>query len=105
MTYYAEIKNDKVVRVIASNSNFISKLSGEWVETFKEIDNNSRKMFAGIEMNYDRVKNQFYPNQPYPSWTKDSNNDWNPPIPHPNDEKFYLWNENEKSWDIREVNW
>ena len=104
MTYYAEIKNDKVVRVIVSNSNFISTLSGEWIETFTKLKNNSRKMFAGVGMNYDRIKNQFYPKQPFPSWSKDNNNDWNPPIPYPNDEKFYAWNENNQSWDIRNMN-
>ena len=36
--------------------------------------------------------------QPYPSWTLDSNQDWQPPTARPDDDE-YNWNEDTKTWD------
>lgn len=39
------------------------------------------------------------PSSPYPSWVWDeAEHDWVPPIPYPNDEKVYMWNEETQSW-------
>jgi hypothetical protein len=47
---------------------------------------------------YDVQKELFYTSQPYPSWTLDENNDWNPPTPMPTDDKMYRWNETDLDW-------
>jgi len=40
------------------------------------------------------------PAQPYPSWTWDADNQrWVSPVPYPDDDKFYQWNEETQSWD------
>lgn len=39
----------------------------------------------------------FYP-QPYPSWTLDENNVWQPPIPVPDYTNDYLWDEQNQQW-------
>jgi hypothetical protein len=44
----------------------------------------------------------FYPPQPFPSWTRNEGS-WQPPIPYPNDDNVYTWNEDEQSWDIVEL--
>ena len=37
--------------------------------------------------------------QPFPSWVVDTETaTWQPPIPYPNDEKVYLWDEGSLSW-------
>jgi hypothetical protein len=43
------------------------------------------------------------PTSPYNSWIYDEENyTWNPPIPQPNDENVYTWNEEDQQWDIVE---
>ena len=37
------------------------------------------------------------PAQPYPSWTWDGER-WNPPVPYPDDDKFYQWDEETQTW-------
>jgi hypothetical protein len=46
-------------------------------------DNRINKNYAGIGYTYDRNKENFIAPQPYPSWTLDSNYDWQPPVPQP----------------------
>jgi hypothetical protein len=39
--------------------------------------------------------------QPYKSWIwNDELIKWDPPVPYPDDENFYTWNEEDQSWDI-----
>ena len=41
------------------------------------------------------------PSQPYPSWAWDETNRfWEVPVPYPEDENYYEWNENTLSWDL-----
>lgn len=43
---------------------------------------------------FDEINNRFMPPQPYSSWSFDENSfSWEAPIPKPNEEKFYVWNE------------
>jgi len=40
------------------------------------------------------------PKQPYDSWTWNAEDQvWEPPVPRPNDDKYYEWNEETQSWD------
>ena len=39
--------------------------------------------------------------QPYPSWTlNETTGDWEAPVPKPDEENFYEWNEETQSWDL-----
>lgn len=58
-----------------------------------------RKNYAGIGFIYDPDLDAFYEPQPYPSWTLNTNTcQWDSPIPHPQDGKSYMWDENTTSW-------
>lgn len=46
MTYFAEIKDGKVIQVIVATQKVIDTLEGDWVET--KIDHSIRKNYAGI---------------------------------------------------------
>ena len=85
---YAQIQDGKVVNVIIADADFIAALpnSGDFVA----YD------IAGIGWNYDGT--QFYPPQPFPSWTLDDNHDWQAPVPYPTDDKFYTWSEDKLNW-------
>ena len=60
-----------------------------------------RGNYAGIGFTYDPDNDVFYAEQPYPSWTLDESTwDWIPPVPYPDDDQRYVWNEDEEAWDL-----
>jgi len=62
-----------------------------------------RGNYAGIGYIYDSENDVFYAEQPYPSWLlNESTWTWNPPIPYPDDDLIYDWNEETESWDLVE---
>jgi len=62
-----------------------------------------RKNYAGIGYIYDANRDAFIPPKPYASWVLDENTcSWVAPIPHPNDNSFYIWNETTLSWGKQE---
>ena len=110
MSYWAEIDDDDIViRVTVGNDNdenqdrgykwLIDNLGGTWVETF--IDGGIRKNFAGIGYIYDKDMDIFYIPKPFPSWILNESAIWEAPIPIPQDEYFYAWNEETLQWEIR----
>ena len=105
MAYYAQIVADIVTEVIVVNDDITDGaqfahdlLGGEWIQTFTNTDKN----FAGIGYTYDAATNNFIAPQPYPSWTLDSNGDWQPPVPQPPAPPRTYWNEETQSWVIYE---
>lgn len=116
MAYFAQIDEDGTVLQVISISNtdapdpapshseplgeaFIANvlgLSGEWRQT--SYNGNFRKQYAGIGYHYDDAADVFVAPQPYPSWTLDSNHDWQPPTPCPSDGGRYRWDEETLSW-------
>ena len=103
MAHFAEINSDnQVLRVIVVADEHETNgtewcqnlLGGTWVQT--SYNNRIRKQYAGIGFTYDPDADVFVAPQPYPSWTLDSNHDWQPPTPKP--EGDYSWNEEELEW-------
>lgn len=83
----------------AKGREFCNKLlGGEWIQT--SYNNNFRKQYAGIGWTYDADADQFVSPQPYPSWSLDSNNDWQAPTPKPNGD--YFWNEQQLNWILHQ---
>jgi len=64
--------------------------------SYNAATNGYRKQYAGIGYTYDEVRDQFVALQPYPSWTLDENNDWQPPTPKPDGD--YYWSEEDLVW-------
>ncbi len=62
-----------------------------------------RKNHAAKGYTYDETRDAFIAPQPYASWTlNDDTCLWDPPIPYPDDDKQYQWNEETTSWDLVE---
>ena len=61
-------------------------------------NNNIRKQYAGIGFTYNAEADVFVAPQPYPSWTLDSNHDWQAPVARPS-EGLWAWNETTQTWD------
>tara|TARA_Y100000289_G_scaffold44105_1_gene43892 strand:- start:352 stop:720 length:369 start_codon:yes stop_codon:yes gene_type:complete len=116
MAHFAELdENNVVLQVIVVHNNellddegqenevkgvqFCTSLFGHnnWIQT--SYNNNMRKQFAGIGFTYDDVNDVFVAPQPFPSWSLDENHDWQAPIPMPEDDKEYSWNEETQAWD------
>lgn len=71
-------------------------LPGIWKQC--SYHGNIRKQYPGPGYTYDWDADVFISPQPYPSWTLDSNYDWQPPVPYPTDGGAYDWNEQTQSW-------
>ena len=77
-------------------------LGGVWIQT--SYNNNIRYNYAGIGMTYDATRDAFISPKPYDSWLLDEKTcQWEPPIPMPQDENFYTWNEEQLNWEIKNV--
>ena len=72
--------------------------------TYANVHNNGgtpfRGNYAGIGYTYRSDIDAFVPPQPYPSWTLDSNVQWQPPVPVPTDGNIYNWNESNQNWEV-----
>lgn len=83
---------------------FLTAWSGgysNWKQT--SYNKNFRKNYAGIGFVYREDIDAFIPPKPYTSWSlNDMSAQWEPPVPMPNENKLYFWNEQTLSWD--EVN-
>jgi hypothetical protein len=92
----------------------LSQNGVKYVQT--SINDNFRKKYAYSGDYYDSIKDKFICKQPYPSWTLDSNDDWQAPIARPvtyldnilDSENnlcpdLYDWNEESKTWQKRPV--
>jgi len=97
------VSND-IATTEQAGSDFINKLYNTrdvWKQT--SYNNNIRKNFAGIGFQYDQQRDAFIAPKPFNSWILDENTcRWNAPIPYPNDENKYKWNEQNQSWDLIE---
>ena len=107
MAHYAFLdENNVVTEVIVGidETELIQGLDPEtWYGNFRgqvckrtSYNHNIRKQYAMIGGKYDSVADEFVKAQPFPSWTLDTNNDWQAPTPMP--EGSYVWDEESLSW-------
>lgn len=112
MAHFAQLdENNLVIKVIVVNNNELiengveseskgiafcqSLFGGNWIQT--SFNHNIRKQFAGIGYTYNSDADVFISPQPYPSWSLDSNYDWQAPTPKPEGLNWY-WDEATTSW-------
>lgn len=114
MSHFAKIENGIVQQVIVAEQDFIDTLEGQWVQTSYntrggihyapnswESDGGIalRGNYAGIGYIYDAENDVFYEPAPYKSWILNQSTWlWEPPIPIPQDNKEYKWNEELLTW-------
>jgi hypothetical protein len=92
---FAVIKDDQVVNLIVSDS----KETAEKVTEENCVEYTEGNLVE-IGWAYDGVG--FISPQPYPSWTLDSQYNWQPPVAQPtveeNSDVYYEWDEPTTSW-------
>ena len=124
MAHFAELNNsNEVLRVVVISNDDINANGGDYstkAETFvsnlvphsengtswkqTSYNGNARKQYAGIGFTYDSSKNKFISPKPYPSWSLDSNDDWQAPVTYPtvleiDSEPVSIdWNEDNQKW-------
>jgi len=63
-----------------------------------------RKNYAGVGYLYDEDKDAFIPPKPFESWVLSEETClWEAPIPKPDDENLYIWNEEIQNWTMLET--
>ena len=132
MASFAKIGlNSKVIEVLSVHNNvlkdsngveqevigidFLTKLTGYpiWKQTSYNTQGGVhllggtpfRKNHASIGYTYDENRDAFIPKKPYNSWILNEDTClWESPIPYPQDNNRYNWNEQNQSWDLIENN-
>jgi hypothetical protein len=114
MAYYAFLDSNNVVTEVISGIDETELIEGltpeEWYGNFRgqkcvrtSFNNNIRKQHAGIGYTYDADADVFVRPQPFPSWTLDSNHDWQPPVPLVAVfGKPQIWSEANQQWEFVE---
>jgi hypothetical protein len=124
MAHYAKVNNNTVVQVIVAEpeffATFVDSSPGEWIQTsyntrggvhYKPNSNEPsddqskalRKNYAGVGYTYDPERDAFVPPRLFASWILDEDTClWQPPVPYPNDDKLYDWNEDDQAWILVE---
>lgn len=76
-------------------------LEGRWIQT--SYNANIRRKYAGIGDEYFEAEDGFRSPSPYPSWVFNSADwNWEAPIPKPDDDNRYTWDEDSQSWILVE---
>ena len=124
MAHFAELNSsNEVLRVVVISNDDVNANGGDQhadAETFvasivphstggtawkqTSYNNNFRKQYAGIGDTFDSSKNKFISPQPYPSWSLDSNDDWEAPVSYPtiteidSEPVIIYWDEDNQKW-------
>jgi hypothetical protein len=125
MGHFAKVINGLVVEVNVATQDWVDAQPDKWVwiatsynvyggiyydnetglpvenqvEAIAAQDGRQRKNYAGIGYRYDSERDAFIPPILYPSWKLNEDTFlWEAPIPYPDDNKRYLWNEAEQEW-------
>jgi hypothetical protein len=72
-----------------------------WVQT--SYNGNFRFNYAGLGFSWDSENDAFIAPQPYASWLLNENFIWEAPIPMPEDDNIYAWDEENQEWKIVEL--
>jgi len=135
MAHFAELNSsNEVLRVVVISNDDVAANGGDLhvdAETFVEsivpystggtawkqtsYNNNFRKQYAGIGHTYNAGKDKFILPQPYPSWSLDSNDDWQAPVTFPTvteiDSEYVVtsWDEANQKWlgeaNLKDYEW
>lgn len=110
MSHFAKVENGIVTEVLVVEQDVINTgLFGDpsiWIQTsYNTIGGQHpegrplRKNYAGIGYTYDEVRDAFIPPKPFDSWLLDEDTClWEAPIPYPQDDKPYRWDEENQAW-------
>lgn len=98
-TWYGEFRGE-----VCKQTSYNTRAGVHYAPNSDEPDDGValRKNYAGIGFSYDADRDAFIPPKTFPSWVLDESTcTWETPIPRPDNERVYDWNEETQSWDLR----
>ena len=110
MAHYAFLDDDNIVTEVIVGIDETELIEGKdpetWYGQFRgqrcvrtSYNGNIRKNYAGIGYRYDDTLDAFIPPQPFPSWLLDDETaQWVAPVPYPDDNLMYSWDEEAGAW-------
>ncbi len=111
MAHYAFLDKDGIVTEVITGRDETETVDGisDWETYYGNIRNqdcvrtsyngNIRYNYAGIGFTYDEERDAFIPPKPYESWVLDEETcQWAAPIPYPEDDVMYQWDEEAIDW-------
>ena len=110
MAHYAYLDENNIVTQVITGRNEDETVDGvsDWETYYGNIrgqvckrtsfNNNIRKQFAGVGYTYSETDDVFIAPQPYESWVLDENLDWQAPVPYPDGEGMFVWDEANEDW-------
>ena len=111
MAHYAFLNSNNIVTEVITGIDETELIEGldpeTWYGNFRNqvckrtsYNGNYRKNYAGIGYKYDEEKDAFIPPKPFNKWILNEDTCiWESPVPYPDDEKQYVWNDNKGVWE------
>lgn len=112
MAHYAFLNENNIVTEVIVGRNEDEVIDGitdweKWYADFKgqtckrtSYNGNYRKNYAGIGYEYDEGRDAFIPPKTFDKWILDEKTcRWKAPIPYPNNDNAYTWNDNRCEWE------
>jgi hypothetical protein len=110
MAHFAEIdENNTVIRVLVTDNDapnegydwLVENLGGTWIQT--SYNATIRKNFAAYGYTYDLGRDAFLAPKPDGTWVLNEETcKWERPVPYPNDDFTYFWNEEKTDWELQD---
>jgi hypothetical protein len=116
MAHFAELNSDNIVQrvIVVDNKDCLDAngveseevgiefchnlLGGTWKQT--SYNGSFRKNYAGNGYVYDSSKDAFISPKPFSKWVLNEETcQWEAPVAYPDDDKFYVWNDNKGEWE------
>ncbi len=110
MAHYAFLDENNIVTEVITGIDETELIEGlhpeVWYGNFRNqvckrtsYNNNYRKNYAGIGFFYDEERDAFIAPKLFESWTLNEETCvWEAPVPYPNDDKRYNWDETTQEW-------
>jgi hypothetical protein len=109
MAHYAFLDDNNIVTEVITGIDETELIEGKEPETWygefrgqtckrTSYNGNYRKNYAGVGYSYDEELDAFIAPQPYASWTLDEGCKWQAPVPYPEGELMYRWDEEALDW-------
>lgn len=114
MAHYAFLDENNIVTEVIVGVDETELIEGKdpetWYAEFRgqvckrtSYNGNIRKNYAGIGYTYNEEKDAFIPPKPFSSWLlNEQTYSWKPPVAYPEDDNFYIWDEETVSWQVVE---